>query len=212
MKRKHYSRAISLLIVLAVLVTVPGVFAAWHYAVGLPEAASADVAVALVPFVYPPDQVLPQDPDHAENHWDAILSILYSPKGGLNSTSNKSSLIPNNLRNYAGVLFSRQNVQGGNLKNIFSTETSENIYFVIQSLSDTSIAVYTMSKPIVDTSSEGDIVIVYRTLIEKSGETWDASQADVGHAHLRQITAAGITILSFDPRLDEWHPGETPVT
>ena len=210
MRMRHCFKRISLLLMLAVLVTVSGVFAAWHYAVNPPERQTVEVPIALGTFVYPPEQVLPHDPDHAESHLDAIDSILTSSKGGLNSDKNKSMLIPENLERYGGVLYSRQNVQGGNLKNMFDTDTSENIYFVIAYVSEREIAVYTMSKPIVDVSDVGDNVIVYRTLIENNDGIWIAYQAEVGHAHLRQIVVTGETILSFDPRLDEWHLGMTP--
>ncbi|MBR5129457.1 MAG: hypothetical protein IKU67_05335 [Firmicutes bacterium] len=196
------------MLLLTVFITVPSVFATWYYAVNLPQRQEVDVSVTLEPFVYPPEQVLPQDPLHDENHLAAINSILYSSKGGLNSNGNKKTLLPQNLRSYDNVLFSRQNIQGGNLKNIFDTETSENIYFVIHRFSDNEIMVYTMSKPLVDEAEVGDVIVVFRTILTNTEGTWVATQSNVGHSHLREIVVTGMTILSFDPRIDEWHMGE----
>ena len=198
-----------LLLVLIFAFTVPGVFAYWSYVHGLPNQESG-LGVTLLPFVYKPEEVLPQDPEQAENHLAIIQSILTEPNGGLNSTQgHKSLFIPENLRSCGGVLYCRQKVTGGNLIKLFTPETAANVYFVLEAVSNTEIAAYTMSKPEIDSSGVGDAVVVYRTLIRKNGGTWTAEEAVAGHVRLKMVSAGGVTILSFDPRQGEWKKGLT---
>lgn len=206
MKIKIRLAAVTLLLLLS-SIAIPGVMAYWSYAAGLPPHESG-LSATLMPFAYKPEEILPQDPEHAENHMVVIEMILNEPNGGLNSTQgNKAMFLHRNLQDYDGVLYSQQKVTGGNLMNLFTTETAANIYFVIQTVSDTEIAVYTMSKPMVDSSGIGDTMTVYRTLIRKNGRTWSAEEAVVGYAKLKQVRVTGMTLLSFDPRLGEWKIG-----
>lgn len=56
--------------------------------------------------------------------------------------------------------------------------------------------------------NEGDVVEVYCTNLKNDGNTWAAVKTVSGHVHLKWVTVDGDSFLSFDPRIDEWHPGE----
>lgn len=216
MKGKWFHRpSMALLLCLSLLAPLPGVSALWSYANGRADPVQAYCALALMPFEYPPSDVLPTDSGRGEDHLDVVDSLVNKPLGGLNGFL-FNSIIPNNLDKYGGVLYSRQTVTivgipAKNLLEAYASTASGNVYFVIESISASEMAVYTFSKTDIDNGGAGDAVSGYRTVVKKDGGSWTAAGSKKGYILLKTVTVGGgESFLSFDPRNGEWKDGEIP--
>lgn len=194
--------------VLVFAVTVPGVFALWSYLGDIPPQKS-ELHITLMPFSYKPDDVLPQDPEHSENHMAIVEYILNEARYGLNAVYGLDRyLIPASLWARGSVIHCRERVLfSTTFRDLFTPSTAQNIYFVLEGISDNEIALYTMSKSIVDASAVGENVVVYRTVFRKnSDDMWSADETVVGYAPVVGINRN--SFMSIEP--STWQKGLTP--
>lgn len=150
------------------LFTVSGVFAAWQYALGFVDDQSSYVGVSLSAFDYPPEEVLPDDEEAdkiGENHLDLIKKILNEVSYGLNAT--KKPIIHETLNKVGDVIYSQQNVQGGNLKHLMIDKTSSySLLFQIEYVSDNEYITYTYVAGDLSTFPIGDEIQAYKTVMQ----------------------------------------------
>lgn len=198
MRRNSITRYTALLCLLLTLATVGGAFGAWIYATDPPEPKDEDVPLTLNVFVWAPEEILPTVTP-GENYLVLLDSIMENSKGGLNSS--KDVLHKAVMTN--GAVHSSQNVQGGNLKHLFTTEESKLLSFVTQKVTTTEIHVYMYEDSAVDLGiTDVTRVPVYKTIIVEENGTWKAQQSIFGYATVRYMTA--FSTKAIDP--EEWIP------
>lgn len=87
------------------------------------------------------------------------------------------------------VIYGNQNVQGGNLKHILTSQTNaENVQFCITRISATEYHTYTFSQNLLNATAYGNQIEVYKTVMVKDEDgIWSAPKSFKGVA------------LAFDP-------------
>ena len=106
-------------LMLAVILTVGGVYATWTYSLDYSELDTEEIGITLSVFDYPPEEILPggemEDAELGGDHF-ALIDIILNEKDksyGLNINNNV--LLHQYLRKQK-VVYSNQKVSGGNLK------------------------------------------------------------------------------------------------
>ncbi len=181
MRLKHLP-LIGLLLFIISVVVIPGAFATWKYSTTGPRQQDTNLSLGIVDFYYPPEEVLPGD-DQAtelhENHFNMVTSIVNHVDYGLNAT--KKPIIRELLEDGAGVVYSNQNVQGGNLK--FVGDDISGLMFAVAYQTATEYIAYTFSDDYVTTANVGNYITVYKTIIVKGDNgRWVATTSFEGQA------------------------------
>ena len=172
---------ITLVIFVAFMLTMTGVYASWLYAYKPPEFKNATAVVKA--FTWQGIEQLPEFDTLGENHVLLVENILYEATYGLNAT--KKPIIHKYLDKDGNILYSEQSVSGGNLKHILlDGTTSENIRFQAHRISATEYLVVTYSqRDLVAATVDKTRIQVFLTTMNKNAEgTWHASNSYVGTA------------------------------
>ena len=185
MKRAFYY--LILLCLVACIVT-GGAVAQWVFT-DTAEPQNTSNLLSISPFMYAPEEVLPDEEESAEmqeNHIDLLHNILHHPKYGLNYSNTLDNAI-----NLHDLLRSQENIQGGNLKHLFTTRESELLDFAIHYISDSEYVLYSFED---DDLAMGTVdstrIPVYMVVLAEVDGKWDAAGAVKGHAVIREFTTS----------------------
>ena len=162
MKLRHFC-LLSTLFVLIIAVFVPIVQATWIFTDASPNDVREDITLGMNEFYYKPEEVLPGDgeaTDLHENHYNLVTNIVDHVTYGLNATS--KPIVRELLEDGAGVVYSNQNVQGGNLKHmLLDSSDVEDLMFVVEYVTATEYNAYTFSGNSATYSNMGKFITVY---------------------------------------------------
>ncbi len=205
---KIIQRAILPVLLCLSFLSIKSVYATFQFAGLPPDPGQTDLRLDIITFEYKPEEVLPgggtgggesgeggTTAPLGENHLKLITNLVDEKDYGLNAT--KKPVIHELLDNPGDIVYSDQNVTGGNLKHImpsFSSET-EKLYFVITKISDTEYHAFTF------TASDrllpiGTDIAVYKTIMRKDGKgVWAATSSYKGYA---KVNAPGIVSRAID--------------
>ena len=186
MKRIFFS---SLLLLCMLAFSMGGAFAQWIFSDASPNPVLANNGLSISPFLYKPEEVLPDEEESAElqeNHSDLLYNILHDRKYGLNH----SNTLDNAIEDYQ-LLRSQENISGGNLKHLFTTRESQLLDFAIKYVSDTQYELYTFEDDNLETGIvDSTRIPVYKIILTYENGKWDALGAVLGHAIIRQFTTS----------------------
>ncbi len=185
---------------LLLLITVGGVSASWLYYLDPTPAGQSQMGITMGMFEYAPEEVLPGDKeatDLHENHLNLINNIVSHVDYGLNA--NKKPLVRKLLEDGAGIVYSNQNVSGGNLKHMMLDSSDvESLMFAVAYYSDTEYHAYTFSGKQVVYGMEGTVIDVYKTIIVKENNKWSAKTSFLGSATISGVaTSDGQSLISI---------------
>lgn len=182
--------------VIAFLATIPGVWAVWQYYFS-PQ--PADTELSAVIGTWPADVVLPSTPEDTElgsNYLMLLEAILNSKKSGLNPTDLLEDAAWNKKKNphHLGLLYSSQNVTGGNQAHLFDKDTANgtaSLLFAFESIngSKTEYYVYMYKKAdaedaILQNNLSTTTIPAYRVLLKYEGGKWDDYETYLGEAYV----------------------------
>ena len=175
------------------LSSVGGVYATWHFAETPPASVSGTQSMQLSEFVWEPEEILPTVTP-GQNFLDLYSSILENDKGGLNGS--KKVLENAVIKADDGLLHCTENVQGGNLKHLFTTSASRELEFLVERISNTHFNLYIYKE--VDTNGAIGVtrIEVYKTILVKTNGTWVGEETQFGYATLQYFP--GTSIRSID--------------
>lgn len=186
MRSKLYSVTVLFLVVCMV---IGSVFATWVFSDISPDPQNTSNFVDLSAFMYAPEEVLPDEDEAADlqkNHMDLLYNILYHNKYGLNP----SNTLDNAVERFQ-ILFSQENISGGNLKHLFTTKESQLLDFAIEYITDTEFVLYTFETEDVELGTPGSTWVgVYKIVLSYSGGAWDAAGALQGSALVMEFTTS----------------------
>ena len=177
-------------IFLSLIVGVLGVFAfsfnsvnaKWFYGASMPVEGLL-ISYKLEDFYWEGSGVLPEDEEHGENHIELLQNIINDSRYGLNSTSN--TLLHNYLEKIGDILYSEQQVSGGNLKHLMIDGTGAYaLLFQIEFVSETEYNVYTYKQEDTEDYKIGENIEVYFTKVSKVNGKWDGVKTEIGVAKL----------------------------
>ena len=194
-------RFLMVLCVLVAMIFSTGVYASWKYAdQPVPEQNSL-VGLAGKEFSYTPEEILPGDEESTtlhQNHQHLVTNIVDHVTYGLNATS--KPIVRELLEEGAGLVYSNQKVQGGNLKHmLLNTSDVDELGFVVQYVTDTEYHTYTFASSTVYAANVGKTITVYKTIMVYDGTTWDATTSYEGSAQIARVaTSAGEYVYSID--------------
>lgn len=178
MRSKLYSVTVLFLVVCMV---IGSVFATWAFADLSPDPQNTNNLIDISAFMYAPEEILPDEEESAElqkNHMDLLYNILHHRKYGLN----KSDTLDNAVERFQ-ILFSQENISGGNLKHLFTTKESQLLDFAIEYITDTEFVLYTFETEDVESGTpESTWVTVYKVVLAYTNGKWDAAGAVEGSA------------------------------
>ena len=179
-----------------------GVLAVWKYA-ELPLSPSLDdfSMLSLGEFAWKPEDILPGggsgggteiDPGGSgetidkvgENYLALTESVLWNIKMGLNGDKDSFEQAIKKER----VLYSYDNISGGNLKHLFTTNESRALEFVMIYVSDTEFHMYMYEDDRLESGTVGsDSILVYKNVLtyDASTDEWGAARSFVGTAMIR---------------------------
>ena len=194
-----------LIISLFLIVAIGSVSASWFYYLEPTPVGQGQVGIGMGMFEYAPEEVLPGDKEATElheNHYNLVTNIVSHVDYGLNA--NKKPLVRKLLEDGAGVVYSNQNVSGGNLKHMMLESSDvESLMFAVAYYSDTEYHAYTFSSSKVKSGLEGTVIDVYKTIIVKENNKWVAKTSFAGKATVSGVrTSDGQSITSID--IDTW--------
>lgn len=185
---KTLSRFFALGIMLVVILSTVGVYAIWFYT-GTVEDFQTGIDLGVEIFEYKPEEVLPGDQEATElheNHNNLIKNIVNHIDYGLNAT--KKPLVRELLEDGAGVVYSNQNVTGGNLKHmLLDSSDVERLMFCVEFVTATEYNAYTFSSNLVGSQNIGVWIDVYKTVIIKTENTWVATKSFIGKAQISTV-------------------------
>ena len=170
------------LTILMFFASVSGVFATWFMAEETPTSVNKSQNITLSEFIWKPEEILPSVTP-GQNFLDLYESILENMKGGLNSS--KDTLENAVLKASNGLVYCNQNVQGGNLKHLFTTEASRELDFIVQYVSDTNFKLYTYKQTDTNGAVGTTQIQVYMTLLIKENNVWVGQETQLGMATLQ---------------------------
>ena len=185
-----------MLSVILFLATIPGVWAVWQYYIS-PQPDDTDVSAVIG--TWPADVVLPSTPEDTElgsNYLMLLEAILNSSKSGLNPTDLLENAIWNTKKNphHLGLLYSSQNVTGGNQAHLFDKDTANgtaSLLFAIESIggSETEFYVYLYKKSdannaVLQNNLSTKTISVYRVLVKYENGKWDDYETYLGEAYV----------------------------
>ena len=172
---------------------------------------SSNLNVALQEFEYTPDEVLPGgDNDEqlnvGENHMQLITNIVDHVTYGLNATS--KPIIQELLNSGVKVVYSNQNVSGGNLKHILINDSSmEAIDFAIKYETSTFYTTYTFESKFLTDSYIDSTINVFKTDMVCEDGVWIAKRSYRGTAKVASILVKNKIIINID--VYSWSEGTT---
>lgn len=182
MKRSFYFLTVSLLVL---CVLIGGALAQWVFS-GSANPAEAENGVDINPFYYKPQEVLPDEDESAdlqENHMDLLMKILNDNKYGLNYSNTLDNAV-----NLHQLLRSQENISGGNLKHLFTTNESKLLDFTIEYVSDSKYILYTYEDDDLASGALNDTrITVFKIVLAYTNGKWDAEGAVEGHSIIRQF-------------------------
>lgn len=178
-KIAYFSIFLTILIFFA---SVNGVFATWFMAEESPTPINKSQSITLSEFVWKPEEILPSVTP-GQNFLDLYESILENNKGGLNSS--KDTLKNAVLKASNGLVYCNQNVQGGNLKHLFTTEASRELDFIVQYVSDTNFKLYTYKNADTNGAVGTTQIQVYMTILVQENNVWVGQETQLGMATLQ---------------------------
>ena len=189
---------IGILLFILSFALVPGVFATWNYSSFGPEEKENLFSVSLNEFYYKPEEILPGDDeatDLHENHYNLLTNIVDHVSYGLNATS--KPIVRMMLEDGAGVVYSNQNVQGGNLKHmLLDSSDVEDLMFAVEYVTATEYNAYTFSANSVTYANLDQYITVYKTQMIKGADgKWEAKRSFLGQA---KVFRPPVTDLSID--------------
>ena len=197
MKVMRLSKFIFLFSLIAITL-IPGVFATWRYAIDPIQEQQTTFSPTIAEFYYKPESVLPGGTGNTDsvelvgNHLNLVNIIVAHVTYGLNATS--KPIIKNLLLKDKDMVYSEQNVQGGNLKHmLLSQNESEKLMFVVVYVSDTHFDAYTFSTYEVSNTTIGNYVTVYKTKLVYENGKWRTDVAFVGKAKLFNPDVKGVS-------------------
>ena len=194
---KYSTKILTLLIALVMCLATASAYAVWTYASEPTNSTQNALSLGGIPFKYAPSQILPGDQDSTDlhsNHLNLIGNIVNHIDYGLNAT--KKPIIREMLEEGAGVVYSGQNVQGGNLKHMLvNTSDVDALAFVVQYSTATEFIAYTFCENDANGDNLGDYIEVYKTVIEKKNTKWEATLSYKGEA---KVFDPGIVSYSID--------------
>ena len=213
MTSRRLFRALPLLLCL-VLLSVSGVYAAWHYCeMPLPNAKD-NVIFKMSVFKWAGSEVLPDDEQTGHAHAVLIDKIVNGEGIGLNTPdSYLNEQIKERDRYWnRDTLGSMAIKQGGSLNNLFNLET-ENVTFLIQSVDSNTYYIFTTS---LDLGENGKLTYpvgttispIYRTTVKRTDGRWLATVTEEGSAPSAYYDESQLIFInrskipSFDP--DRW--------
>ena len=186
-------------IICVLATTIGGAYATWQYAHKTPSESAIAEEISFTEFEYKPEEVLPGDDTATElhqNHNNLVISIVDHTSYGLNA--NHKPIVRKLLEDGAGVVYSNQNVSGGNLKHMLvSSSDVEKLMFAVEYVTDTEYHAYTF--PSVSNYGVGYELTVYKTVITKNGNKWEAVRSYEGKAKVANVrTSSGGSVLNID--------------
>lgn len=221
------SKWLALLLCLALVLSVGGVYAAWYYPSTGPTPASQEISIRLSEFNWAGSGDLPTDDAIGENHLALIDQIINHPQHGLNTSG---SYLNDQIkgRQDGGIGWSGGRDTLGSMAVTQSSELNEifglsafSLDFLIQFKSSTEYYIFTTGqelgergevsiwgsnktpgKPTVPIG--GSIYPIYRTRVVKVDGIWTAVETTAGYAtsawyEESRRNATATQIPSFDP-------------
>ncbi len=195
----------AILILLVCIVSMFGVSlkAEWLYPdMSLSFEKDVDVNVGLTEFEYTPEEVLPGGDNNeqvqvGENHMTLINNIVNHVTYGLNATS--KPIVRELLEDGVPVVYSNQNVSGGNLKHMLINDSSmEALDFAVEYETDTFYTAYTFASKHLISSSVGSTIDVYKTDIVYEQGRWVAKRSYKGTAKVSRVRGGNKQIINID--------------
>lgn len=184
------------------LFSVPSVFAVWIYTYETVTPQEEKLNVNISEFKWDSEEVLPSDKP-GENHYSLVNEILNNVKVGLNASKDT---LENAVKTYK-ILYSSQNIQGGNLKHLFTTQESYKLDFVIQYIDDSLYYLYTFENDdLAAAALNMSSIIVYRTELKCVSGIWDTEGTTIGHSIVRPNPSGNIRTINPE----EWIAGQIP--
>ena len=176
--------------------SISGVFATWLFAEDPAETVVSSQNITLSEFYWKPEEILPSVTP-GQNYLDLHASILDNDKAGLNSS--KGTLENAVVKDSDGLLHCDQNIQGGNLKHLFTTQESKELDFLIKYVSGNEFLVYMYKNYDVYNAAIGVTRIqVYVTTYIKSNNTWAGKETHVGTALVQYLPNSNVVAIDVD--------------
>jgi len=180
--RRSYLKSLSLILsVLLMIMSVSGVYAIWKY-YSPASAVMGEMHAEINQFMWDSEEVLPDDDNIGESHYDLMNDVLNGKKYGLNGSDSpiKDALIIKRILN------SKDKITGGNLKNAFATQGTKELEFVFEYIADDFYYFYTFADDdlnggIVDTTR----ITVYKTKFSCKDDVWYTDGTLIGTAIIR---------------------------
>ena len=207
------SKFLSVFLLLAILLTIGGVYASWSYAAMDPVDVDQSFGVGLEIFEFHPEDILPggddQEAELGQNHFGLIDLILNEndKNYGMNY-DNKEILI--NYAEKQDAVYCNQKISGGNLKFILDTSNNTHeLYYCVQRVSDTLYYAYTFSTAELATKGGSQVeILAYRTSLELT-DKWRATVSYEGYALTRSLRDLGASASSgsigYSIDVNTWH-------
>lgn len=189
------------LVLLCGCICLPSVNATWTYTKEVGESDYDLGYIGMSEFTYAPEEVLPGDKESTElheNHMNLLKNIVNHIDYGLNAT--KKPIVRELLEDGAGVVYSNQNVTGGNLKHmLLGSSDVESLMFCVQYITDTEYHVFSFSGIYVKRENVGTYIDVYKTITSYNGTKWEATRSYSGTAAIDVVYANGTEqLVSID--------------
>ncbi len=176
--------------------SISGVFATWLFAEGPAETVLSSQNITLSEFYWEPEEILP-GVTPGQNYLDLHASILDNDKAGLNSS--KGTLEKAVLNDSDGLLHCDQNIQGGNLKHLFTTQESKDLDFLVEYVSDNEFLIYMYKTYDVYNAAIGMTRIqVYVTTYLKANDIWVGKETHVGTAVVQYLPNSNLVAIDVD--------------
>ena len=208
-------RMLPMLLCVAVLLSVGGVYATWTYAELSPQPAEQAIGVSLSVFDYPPEEILPggdQNDDPVElgqDHFVLIDLILNERQKGYGLNYSNNVVLHRYLEDNR-VVYSNQKVSGGNLKFILDPKNNTHgLYYCVEKISDTEYYAYTFSDDALATAAGSSAEITaYRTTLVKT-DKWNATTSYLGYAKVKRLSELGESAdpntIAYSIDVSTWH-------
>ncbi len=195
------------LIIIAVLIMVStlvvGVNAEWIYPdMSINFGEEADFNVELNEFEYTPEEVLPGGDNNeqievGENHLLLIKNIVDHITYGLNATS--KPIVRELLEDGVAVVYSNQNVSGGNLKHMLIDDSSmDRLDFAVKYETDTLYSTFTFASMYLYDSYVGQTIDVYKTDMVYENGKWVAKRSSKGTVKVANVKGGNKQIINID--------------
>ena len=189
-----------LLIVFASMLAVGGVSATWTYTEKRVDDIDNNFGVNIGEFEFKPEEILPDDEEAdqaGQNHVTLLDRIVNHITYGLNS--NSKPIVNDLLQSGTAVVYSQQNVQGGNLKHLLvSGATVDKLDFAIAYVSATEYACYTFSSAELTNSNIGTNILAYKTKIVKENGKWVETFSYEGKATVTSVNVKNSNIITIN--------------